>query len=141
MRDAFSRVCVGWHLSTGRSEPLVLSAFEQAVLWRQPQPGLILHSDRGSQSSCLALSARLPELQALGSMSRTGHPDDNAFAESLLGTVKREEVSCHSSHSLQQAQERLTQFFQTSNTIRLHSSLGSCPPLEFEASSQANHGP
>src|SRR5439155_5181367 len=90
--DAFSRRCVGWHLSREMTTQLTRSALHQAIVERHPKPGLIHHSDRGVQ---YASHEYVEQLQAIGaqiSMSAVGNPYDNAKAESFFKTLKQEEV-------------------------------------------------
>jgi transposase InsO family protein len=66
-------------------------------------------------------------------MSAVGNPYDNAKAERFFKTLKREEVHLHSDQTFHDAKENLGRFFgDVSNAKRLHSSLGSLPPIEFE---------
>jgi len=71
---------------------LTLAALEAAVVKGQPSPGLIHHSDRGSQYASKQYRDRLEALGICGSMGRTGNPYDNAKAESFFKTLKHEEV-------------------------------------------------
>lgn len=82
--DAFSRRCIGWKLSRQIDAQLTLAALEMAIERRQPQIGLIHHSDRGVQYASTQYVSRLEEIGARVSMSATGNPDDNAKAESFL---------------------------------------------------------
>ncbi|MBV9231696.1 MAG: IS3 family transposase [Chloroflexi bacterium] len=132
--DAFSRRCVGWHLSRQIDTQLTLAALCQAIESRHPQAGLIHHSDRGVQYASRHYVAALQEVQMRPSMSGKGNPYDNAKAESFFKTLKREEVWLHEYSSLEEAQANLQQFIeQVYNVKRLHSSLGYLPPVEFEA--------
>ncbi len=72
--DAFSRFCVGWHLSQDIDTRLTLAALEMAVQRRQPGIGLIHHSDRGVQYASAAYMLRLEEAGMLPSMSAKGNP-------------------------------------------------------------------
>lgn len=132
--DVFTRSCVGWQLSESLETPVVLDALQQAISERQPPAGLILHSDRGCQYTSHAYQELASSIQAQVSMSHKGTPSDNAYAESLFGTLKREEVDRVVYSSFEEAQERLERFLQQYNTERLHSSLGYWSPLEFEQS-------
>lgn len=132
--DAFSRRCVGWHLSRDMTTQLTRSALHQAIGERHPQPGLIHHSDRGVQ---YASREYVEQLQAIGaqiSMSAVGNPYDNAKAESFFKTLKQEEVYLKEYDSFTDAEQNLTTFIEkVYNEKRLHSSLGYLPPAEFEA--------
>ncbi len=90
--DAFSRRCVGWHLSRDMTTQLTLAALRQAIAERHPQPGLIHHSDRGVQYASHDYVEQLQQLGAQISMSSVSKPYDNAKAESFFKTLKQEEV-------------------------------------------------
>jgi putative transposase len=132
--DAYSRRCIGWHLSRTIDTQLTLAALEQALSTRQLQPGLIHHSDRGVQYASSAYVARLEQAEVRISMSGTGNPYDNAKAESFFKTLKREEVWLSQYRSFEEAESNLGKFIEdVYNVKRLHSSLGYLPPAEFEA--------
>ncbi len=132
--DAYSRRCVGWHLSREMNTQMTSRALQQAIGERHPLPGLIHHSDRGVQ---YASREYIEQLQAIGaqiSMSAVGNPYDNAKAESFFKTLKQEEVYLKEYSSFTDAEENLTTFIgKVYNEKRLHSSLGYLPPAEFEA--------
>ncbi len=132
--DAFSRRCVGWHLSRDMTTQLTLAALRQAIAERHPQPGLIHHSDRGVQYASYDYVEQLEQIGAQISMSSVSNPYDNAKAESFFKTLKQEEVYLKEYESFADAQANLEVFIeQVYNTKRLHSSLGYLPPAEFEA--------
>ena len=132
--DAFSRRCVGWHLSKEMTTQLTSSALHQAIVERHPQPGLIHHSDRGVQYASREYIEQLQHIGAQISMSAVGNPYDNAKAESFFKTLKQEEVYLKEYDSFADAEENLTVFLEdVYNMKRLHSSLGYIPPAEFEA--------
>lgn len=131
--DAFSRRCVGWHLSREMTTQLTRSALHQAIVERQPKPGLIHHSDRGVQYASREYVEQLQQIGAHISMSAVGNPYDNAKAESFFKTLKQEEVYLKEYDSFADAENNLTVFIeQVYNIKRLHSSLGYVPPAEFE---------
>ena len=132
--DAFSRRCVGWHLSREMTTQLTLTALKQAIAERRPQPGLIHHSDRGVQYASYDYVEQLQQIGAQISMSSVSNPYDNAKAESFFKTLKQEEVYLKDYDSFADAEANLAVFIeQVYNTKRLHSSLGYLPPTEFEA--------
>jgi len=132
--DAYSRRCIGWHLSREMNTQMTSRALQQAIVERHPHPGLIHHSDRGVQ---YASHEYIEQLQAIGaqiSMSAVGNPYDNAKAESFFKTLKQEEVYLKEYNSFVDAEQNLTTFIENVyNEKRLHSSLGYLPPAEFEA--------
>jgi putative transposase len=134
--EACSRRCLGWKRSRPIDTRLTLAALELALDRRQPRHGLIHHADRGVQYASTESVSRLEEIGARVSMSATGNPYDNAQAESCFKTLKREAVSLKDDLTFAEAAANLGQFIaDVSNTKRLHSSLGYCPPAEFEAAS------
>ncbi len=132
--DAFSRRCVGWHLSREMTTQLTLAALNHAIAQRRPQPGLIHHSDRGVQYASYEYVEQLQQIGAQISMSSVSNPYDNAKAESFFKTLKQEEVYLKEYDSFADAEANLAVFLeQVYNRKRLHSSLGYVPPAEFEA--------
>jgi putative transposase len=132
--DAFSRRCVGWHLSRRIDAALTLAALDHALAQRHPAAGWIHHSDRGVQYACAAYVERLTAAGARLSMAAQGNPYDNAKAESFFKTLKREEVDLNDYETVADAHANIGHFIDdVYNRKRLHSSLGYRPPLEFEA--------
>jgi len=131
--DAFSRRCIGWHLSEDIDARLTLTALNRAIAARSPAPGLIHHSDRGAQYASLDYVARLEDIGACLSMSAAGCPYDNAKAESFFKTLKTEEVYLSQYQNFDEALANIGAFLDdVYNVKRLHSSLGYLPPVEFE---------
>lgn len=131
--DAFSRRCIGWHLSRDIDTRLTLAALDAAIAARRPGAGLIHHSDRGVQYASAEYVARLGEIGAGISMSKAGCPYDNAKAESFFKTLKKEEVYLNQYQNFAEARANLAAFLEdVYNVKRLHSSLGYLPPTEFE---------
>ena len=131
--DAWSRKVVGYALSRYLDARLTLAALDAAVVSRCPGPGLIHHSDCGSQYAAKQYRERLEALEKNGSMGRSGNPYDNAKVESFFKTLKQEEVYAFEYETMQDLLERLPTFLEEIyNRRRLHSSLGYVPPEEFE---------
>ncbi len=132
--DGYSRRCVGWALSRTIDTDLTLAALALALVTRQPEPGLIHHSDQGVQYASAAYVARLEDAGVQSSMAATGNPYENAKAESFFKTLKVEEVYLQDYQTFQEAHANLEHFIEAVyNRKRLHSSLGYRPPAEFEA--------
>jgi transposase InsO family protein len=135
--DACSRKVVGWAMADHLKASLALEALEMALAERQPEPGLVHHSDQGVQYACGDYVQRLLDAQAQPSMSRPGCPYDNAMAESFMKTLKAEEVDGSSYRDLADARSRIGRFIEDIyNRQRLHSALGYLSPDEYEASRQ-----
>jgi len=132
--DAYSRRCVGWHLSRWIDTSLTLSALEMALDSRRPDPGLIHHSDQGVQYASSEYVLRLEETGAQISMAPVGNPYENAQVESFFRTLKLEEVCIKEYRDFEEAEEYIAEFIEeVYNQKRLHSSLRYLPPVEFEA--------
>ena len=135
--DVFSRKVVGWELGRTLIARLALMALERAVGERKPPPGLVHYSDRGVQYACDHYVTLLGRHQMLPCMSQPGNPYDNAFCESFIKTLKREEIYAHPYHDMAELRTHIEQFIeQYYNRQRLHSALGYQSPDEFEAAAQ-----
>lgn len=90
--DLHSRKIIGWKTSRTIDSQLVVAAFQEAVTFRGPSPGVIVHSDRGSQYASDAFRQQLNRHELVQSMSRRGNCYDNAPMESFFKSYKTEEV-------------------------------------------------
>jgi transposase InsO family protein len=131
--DLYSRRLVGWAMSETIDAELVEKALRMALYQRQPDGGLLHHSDRGSQYASRQIRDILSANQIEVSMSRTANCWDNAVMESFWSTLKNEWIH----HQIYRTRaEARTDIFEYSegfyNTVRLHSTLGYMSPAEFE---------
>ena len=131
--DLFSRRVVGWALGTHLTADLVLRALKQAILIRRPPPGLIIHTDRGSQYTSDAFIALVQQDQFTMSMSRKGNCWDNAVVESFFATLKRELIVGEKIRYRYQLKEMVTDYIDRYyNQVRMHSTLDYKSPMEYE---------
>lgn len=131
--DLFSRRVIGWAMGPQIDRDLCLAALEMALVGRTPPPGLVHHTDRGSQYASGDYQAALLTFGFVGSMSRPGNCWDNAVAESFFATLKAE--LCHRccfatrAEAQQAIFESIEVFY---NRERLHSALDYASPAEYE---------
>ena len=131
--DACSRKVVGWSMANHLRTELVLDALNMAIHNRRPTPGLIHHSDRGSQYTSVEFGGRLKEVGLLPSMGSVANAYDNALAESFVSTLKRELLHRHSWPSREGVRVGIFEYIECFyNPRRRHSSLGHLSPVEYE---------
>jgi transposase InsO family protein len=132
--DACSRRVIGWALDRTMEDDLTLAALRMALANRSVHPGLVHHSDRGTQYASNEYVKRLEGMGAVLSMSRPGRPWENGQCESFLKTLKQEEIDARPYQSMEELEEHVAEFIeQIYNKVRLHSALGYHSPEEFEA--------
>ena len=131
--DTYSRRVVGWSMANRLNTELVLDAVNMAIYNRRPAPGLIHHSDRGSQYTSVEFGSRLKEAGLLPSMGSVADAYDNSMAESFVSTLKRELIHRHSWPNRQRARTAIFEYIEGFyNTRRRHSALGHLSPSEYE---------
>jgi len=132
--DLCSRRVVGWATSPSPDAQVALAAWQRAVAVRQPAPGLLHHSDRGSIYAGGVYQAALVAQQAVGSMSRRGDCWDNAVVESFFATLKRGLVHRQTWATRSSLTRALVDYIDGwYNPERRHSSLGYVSPIAYEA--------
>ena len=133
MLNAFSRKVVGWSMANHLKAGLVLDALNMSLYNRRPAPGLIHHSDRGSQYTSVEFGVRLKESGLLPSMGAVAGCYDNSMAESFVSTLKRELIHRHSWPTRQITRVTIFEYIEAFyNTRRRHSALGHLSPVEYE---------
>ncbi len=136
--DLGSRRCVGWAMRDDLEVDLPLRALRMARAARQPAPGLIHHSDRGSQYTSGAYQEELAAHGMVASMSRKGDCYDNAVAESFFSTLEFELVMRHDWHTKAEARRAIFRYIELwYNRKRRHSTLGYVSPAAYEAQLEA----
>ena len=131
--DLFSRRIVGWSTSDSLRARLVLDAMQMAVDLRDPGPGLLHHSDRGSQYASDAFQGLLDKRRITCSMSRKGNCWDNAPVESFFGKLKSEWVHGKTYMTRTEAQADIFKYIELFyNRKRKHQALDYLSPVAFE---------
>lgn len=131
--DLFSRRVVGWSMGSNNDTELTLGALEMAIEHRDPQPGLIHHSDQGANYSCNRYQERLSRAQLLPSMSRRGDCWDNAVAESFFATLEFELIERKRFDSRELARSEVFEFIEVFyNRQRSHQTLDYRTPNQTE---------
>jgi transposase InsO family protein len=132
--DLYSRVVVGWAMEARLTGELTQQALHMALQRRHPKPGLLHHSDRGSQYAATAYQQQLRAAGMTSSMSRRGNCWDNACVESFFGTLKRELIHHRRYRTREEARQEIFEYLEVFyNRQRRHSTLGYQSPAEFEA--------
>ena len=133
--DLYSRIVVGWSMRDDMERQLCLDALTMALKSRRPGPGLLHHTDRGSQYASHDYRAVLDANGIVCSMSRKGDCWDNAVAESFFKTLKAELVDDADFATRDEARRAIFEFIEVwYNRQRLHSHLDYKSPREYEAS-------
>jgi putative transposase len=133
VQDAYSRQIVGWSMAAHMRAQLVLDALEMGLARRRPDPGLIHHSDQGSQYVSLGFGRAARDAGIAVSMGSRGDAYDNALAETFFATLKKELVhrrSWPTRHELSSAVFEYIEAFY--NRTRRHSTLNYNSPHDYE---------
>jgi putative transposase len=130
--DLFNREVIGWSIKSRMTADLVTDALSMAWFRRKPAPGVMFHSDRGSQYASQVMQDKLADYGMTGSMSRKGNCWDNAPTESFFNSLKNERVYETRYPTRAQATADLFEYIAVFyNRKRRHSTLGYCSPIQF----------
>lgn len=140
--DVFSRMVVGWQVSTSLRTDLALDALDMGLWARQRAgqdvAGLIHHSDRGVQYRAIRYTQRLAEAQAVASVGSKGDSYDNAMAEAFNSLFKAEYVRNPVMRpnggwkNVNDVEIAVAEYVDWFNHRRLHGEIGLVPPAELE---------
>jgi len=131
--DVFSRRIVGWAVADHLRTELALEALGMALGIRQPEEGLVHHSDRGCQYASDLYRSELSARGIVCSMSRVGDCWDNAVAESFFATLKTELIYRRPWPTKHEARSAIHDYIGAFyNPHRRHSSLGYVSPVDYE---------
>lgn len=135
--DLYSRMVVGWSMAVTMQATLVIDALQMAIDRYHPSPGLIMHTDRGSQYASQAHRDLLEQQGFIASMSRRGNCWDNAVAESFFASLKKEKVYHEEYRTPEEARRSIFEYIEGFfNRRRMHSSLNYKTPLEMHELAQ-----
>ncbi len=130
--DLFNREVIGWSLQPRMTAELVTDALRMAWFRRRPAPGLMHHSDRGSQYASHAFQQQLAAYGMTCSMSRKGNCWDNAPTESFFNSLKNERVHATRYATRDEAKKDIFDYIEPFyNRRRRHSTLGYKSPTQF----------
>lgn len=132
--DLCSRRVIGWAVSNVIDRELAIQAFRNAVQVRDPAPGFIFHTDRGSQYASEDFRNTVAACGGIQSMSAKGCPYDNACAESFFKSLKVECLYRHRFFTRQQASDAIARYMLFYNRQRIHATIGYLSPADYEAS-------
>ncbi len=139
--DACTRRCVGWAMRDTLATEIVTAALEMAVLRARPEPGLVHHSDHGSQYTSTVFGQRCQEAGIVPSMGTVGDCFDNAMAESFFATLECELIDREMFATRDRARTKIFDYFETwYNPRRRHSALEYLSPMEYERRYQEKSG-
>ncbi len=131
--DLDSRQIVGWATQPTMTRDLVLQALLAAVWKRKPAPGVMVHSDQGSQFTSSDWQSFLKEHRMVPSMSRRGNCHDNAVAESFFSALKKERIKRRIYPNREAARSDVFDYIEMFyNSVRRHGSAGGLSPVVFE---------
>jgi len=142
VQDVFSRRIVGWSMADHMRTELVTDALQMALAQRRPDPGLIWHSDQGSQFVSLAFGQQARAAGIAQSMGSRGDCYDNAVAESFFATLKKELIHGRTWPSKAELRTEVFEYIEVFfNRQRRHSTLGMLAPADYEHRTLARCGP
>jgi len=139
--DVFSRRIVGWAIADHMRSELVVDALTMATWRRRPEPGAIVHADRGSQFTSWVFGHRLREAGLLGSMGRVASSVDNTMIESFWSTLQSELLDRHRWTTKVELASAIFEWIEAFyNPVRRHTSIGDISPIQFEVTHEALDG-
>ena len=141
VQDVFSRRIVGWSMADHMRTELVTDALQMALARRRPAPGLIWHSDQGSQFVSLAFGQQARAAGIAQSMGSRGDCFDNAVAESFFATLKKELIHGRAWPTKAELRTEVFEYIEVFfNRRRRHSTLGMLSPADYEDSTLSTPG-
>ena len=132
--DLYSRRIVGWHIDRRLTKDLVAKALMKAINLRQPKPGLVFHSDRGSQYTSCFYRKLLMAYEIRASMGSVGACWDNAVVERFFGSLKHDWIFKVVQPTREHMKKDVANYIRYYNNDRLHTANGGKSPVKYETS-------
>ena len=133
VKDLCTKDIVGYAMSDRINKELAIKAMKMAIKLESPEPGLIFHSDRGSQYCSIDYQALLKRNEIIPSMSRKGTPYDNAVAENFFSNMKCECTNFYNFKSRAEAKQVIFEYIESYyNRQRRHSGCCWLPPKKYK---------
>lgn len=136
--DQYSRRLLGYQLAMERTSDLTVTALRRAMAKRRPAPGLVFHSDRGSEYGGYLYRDRLATSGIVQSMNRPRKMTDNAHVESFFHSLKTEAIHGRSFANVAQLDGAVRRYIERYNRTRVHSSLDYRSPIDYERTNARN---
>jgi putative transposase len=134
--DLYSRRIVGWAMGDRQNRQLAIDALTMAIEQRQPEPGLIHHTDQGTLYATASYRAIMQAHHMLPSMSKKGDCYDNAVAESFFSGIKNELTWDRDFRTRSEARSAIFEWIEVFyNRARLHETLDYVSPVRYEEQS------
>jgi transposase InsO family protein len=131
--DVFIRQVVGWSIADHMRSELVVDALQMAIWRRRPEPGTVVHADRGSQYTSWVFGHRLRDAGLLGSMGRVASSVDNSMIESFWSTMQRELLDTRIWESPEELGSAIFEWIEAwYNPRRRHTAIGMLSPIDYE---------
>lgn len=131
--DVYSRRVVGWALGPQRTSELTMRALRNALRNRKPEPGMVFHSDRGTEYASYVYQKFLKRYGAIPSMNRLGHAEDNSHMESFFHSFKGELIRGSRFDTQEELAGAINSYIGLFyNARRLHSGIGYHSPVQYE---------
>lgn len=130
--DQCSRRVLAWRVGSVRDSRLTSAVLSAALRRRRPAPGLIFHTDRGSEFLGARVRQHLHQVHARQSMTRGGAPGENAHMESFFHSLKADGIHGRTFDTVRDLRQHLRQYLHYYNHQRLHSALGYRSPVDYE---------
>lgn len=132
--DYYSKKVVAWNLTKSQKTKDILDVLKNAVEKRNPTPGLIIHSDKGSQMRSKEYREYLTKNNFIASYTSINHScDENAAQESFHALLKKECIYQNKPNNFNEAYYAIYDYIENFyNSVRIHSSIGYKSPIDFE---------